>query len=262
MMALRRIIAAITLCTSGVTHAGECSAPANAASVLNAIALRSDAVSRLQPGTGVGVQLAPGPCGGLVVRGADGAGGADLTWARHIVDANRLSEALGATPLEASLTVHNFPGQVGAVLADGSSVAGPDPNAVLATFFKRRLKESSTLSFETLDQIIEAPDAWAELVDHLRAETVDTVEIIVGSQRAIALPEGAITHVDTLQIVGGSSGVDGVLVKQEDGSFQMKLQTSETVSPGTHHVYFYSGDSRFEPVASMQVNVIEPKRTK
>lgn len=259
-MFVRLGFVAAVLCLGGVAGAEPCSPQGPLSPTLHAVSLRSESVAGLLPGTGTEVQLAPGPCGGLNVRAPDGATAADLTWARHVADANRLAEAFGAAPLEVSLITQNFADQVGVLSEHASVLAGPSPDMVLGRFFMSRLKDSSTLLLDVLDVLDDAPDSWSELVTHLRAETDTPILIAPGSQREVALPDGLIAQ-PGLSLVTDSSGIEGIVVDRSDGSTEITIAVTETVAPGAHRVYFYSGDSRFEPVGVLDVKVIEPKQT-
>jgi len=211
-------------------------------------------------GSGADVYLASGACGTLIVKASDDAVAADLTWARQVAEADGLARALGAPSIEADLTVNNFPGQVGITTGEAVRLSGSAPGPVLALFFESRVKESSTLSLDTLGVIVDAPETWEDLLDHLRTELEPPVLIATGSVHSIALPEGVMARRDTLQAVSPAPGLKGSVSQREDGSFELAIQTTESVPFGVHRVYLYGGESRFEPIDALNVNVVKPEK--
>ncbi len=239
-------------------HAESCAPQAGAATLLPALDARAAAVSRLGPGTGTDVRLIPRPCGGFDTRADEGAAAEDMAWARAVTDADRLAIALGAVNLDVPLSVHNFPGQVG-ITPDGAlPVAGADPGAVLARFLRARVRESNTVPLDTVSLMSNAPEDWPELVSHLRVETESDFILQVGGSRAI--PAGDIVA-DTASVTVHTlhPGLRGDITFASNGAPRITLTSDQKVSRGTYFVYFYRGDSKFEPVARLDVTVIEPK---
>lgn len=194
----------------------------------------------------------------IMRRASEGAAEADMAWANHVMQAYALALAVGVSPLEQVLITQSL-GQTRSVSVEGGlPISESAATVVLAKFFKALIRDSGDVPLDIYAGVLGAPDDWAAVLSAIREASVSTPSLIAGTTAVLSseltIRAGALlasAHSPTPGISIDSVSLSG-------GQVSMAITAHAAVPKGLHPVYFYTDDSKFEPVASLNLRIDPP----